>query len=84
MPNEDDEKDPDESQDPPRRIFTLTEAERARRELLATGEQVRKRTVETRDELTAQERQIAHLARERRRKDLAARSHGWLWPRRWQ
>jgi DNA-binding CsgD family transcriptional regulator len=39
-------------------------AERARRELLATGETVRKRTVETRDELTAQESQIALLARE--------------------
>jgi DNA-binding CsgD family transcriptional regulator len=38
-------------------------AERARNELLATGEKVRKRTVETRDELTAQERQIARLAR---------------------
>jgi DNA-binding CsgD family transcriptional regulator len=37
-------------------------AERARRELLATGETVRKRTVESRDELTAQERQIARLA----------------------
>jgi DNA-binding CsgD family transcriptional regulator/tetratricopeptide (TPR) repeat protein len=37
-------------------------AERARRELLATGEHVRKRTVETRDHLTAQERQIAGLA----------------------
>jgi DNA-binding CsgD family transcriptional regulator len=37
-------------------------AERARRELVATGEKVRKRTVETRDELTAQERQIARLA----------------------
>jgi DNA-binding CsgD family transcriptional regulator len=37
-------------------------AERARGELLATGERVRKRTVETRDELTAQERQIARLA----------------------
>ncbi len=34
-------------------------AERARKELLATGEKVRKRTVETRDDLTAQERQIA-------------------------
>ena len=34
------------------------------RELLATGEKVRKRTVETRDELTAQERQIARLARD--------------------
>jgi DNA-binding CsgD family transcriptional regulator/tetratricopeptide (TPR) repeat protein len=39
-------------------------AERARIELLATGERVRKRTVETRDELTAQERQIAQLARD--------------------
>jgi DNA-binding CsgD family transcriptional regulator len=39
-------------------------AERARVELVATGERVRKRTVETRDELTAQERQIARLARE--------------------
>jgi DNA-binding CsgD family transcriptional regulator len=39
-------------------------AERARRELLATGESVRKRTVETRDELTAQEAQIARLARD--------------------
>ena len=39
-------------------------AERARRELQATGESVRKRTVETRDELTAQERQIARLARD--------------------
>ena len=37
-------------------------AERAGRELLATGETVRKRTVETRDELTAQETQIARLA----------------------
>jgi len=39
-------------------------AERARSELLATGEKVRRRTVETRDELTAQERQIARLARD--------------------
>ena len=39
-------------------------AERARRELLATGETVRKRTVETRGELTAQEAQIARLARD--------------------
>jgi DNA-binding CsgD family transcriptional regulator len=39
-------------------------AERARRELLATGEKARKRTVETRDDLTAQERQIAQLARD--------------------
>ena len=37
-------------------------AERARRELQASGEKVRKRTVETRDDLTAQERQIARLA----------------------
>ena len=39
-------------------------AERARGELLATGEKVRKRTVETRDDLTAQELQIAELAGE--------------------
>ena len=37
-------------------------AERARRELLATGETVRKRSVTTRGELTAQEMQIARLA----------------------
>ena len=39
-------------------------AERARKELQATGEKVRKRTVETRDDLTAQERQISALARQ--------------------
>jgi len=39
-------------------------AERARGELEATGERVRKRAVETRDDLTAQERQIARLARD--------------------
>jgi DNA-binding CsgD family transcriptional regulator len=39
-------------------------AERARTELLATGEKARKRTVETRDDLTTQERQIAQLARD--------------------
>jgi len=39
-------------------------AERARRELRATGETARKRTVETRDELTPQEAQIARLARD--------------------
>ena len=39
-------------------------AERARVELAATGEKVRKRTVETRDDLTAQERQVAELARD--------------------
>ena len=40
-------------------------AERAQRELLATGETVRKRTVETRDELTPQELQVARLAADR-------------------
>ncbi|MFF7888732.1 helix-turn-helix transcriptional regulator [Streptomyces sp. NPDC020794] len=40
-------------------------AERARRALLATGETARRRTVETRDELTAQEAQIARLAAHR-------------------
>jgi DNA-binding CsgD family transcriptional regulator len=39
-------------------------AERARRELLATGETVRKRRVETTGDLTAQEAQIARLARD--------------------
>jgi ATP/maltotriose-dependent transcriptional regulator MalT len=37
-------------------------AGRAERELLATGERVRKRSVETRDELTPQEAQVARLA----------------------
>jgi DNA-binding CsgD family transcriptional regulator len=37
-------------------------AERARIELAATGEKVRKRSVETRDELTAQELQVARMA----------------------
>ncbi len=39
-------------------------AERAARELLATGETARKRTADTRGQLTAQETQIAELARE--------------------
>jgi DNA-binding CsgD family transcriptional regulator len=39
-------------------------AERARLELAATGEHVRKRTADARDALTAQERQIARLARD--------------------
>ncbi|HTU61160.1 MAG TPA: helix-turn-helix transcriptional regulator, partial [Polyangiales bacterium] len=39
-------------------------AERARGELHATGEHVRAHTVEVRDDLTAQERQIAELARD--------------------
>lgn len=37
-------------------------AERARRELLATGEEVRRRSVKSGDALTAQETQIARLA----------------------
>jgi DNA-binding CsgD family transcriptional regulator len=41
-------------------------AERARRELMATGETVRKRTLETLHELTAQEASIARLARDGR------------------
>jgi ATP/maltotriose-dependent transcriptional regulator MalT len=39
-------------------------AERARRELMATGEKVRKRSPETREELTPQEEQIVRLARD--------------------
>jgi len=41
-------------------------AERARRELLATGEKVRKRTEDSRAELTPQEEEIAQLARDGR------------------
>jgi len=39
-------------------------AERTRRELVATGETVHKRSAEARDELTPQEEQIARLARQ--------------------
>ena len=39
-------------------------ASRAERELLATGERARKRTVDTRDDLTPQEAQVARLAAE--------------------
>ena len=47
------------------RIGAEAFAERARGELLATGETVRKRTAATHDVLTAQERQIVRLAAER-------------------
>jgi DNA-binding CsgD family transcriptional regulator len=46
------------------RIGAEAFAERARRELLATGETVRKRSIETLDRLTAQEAHIARLAGE--------------------
>ena len=49
-------------------LFTTIGAEafaaRAERELLATGERVRKRRIETREQLTAQESQVARLARD--------------------
>jgi DNA-binding CsgD family transcriptional regulator len=49
-------------------------AERARRELEATGEHARKRTVETLGELTPQEMQIARLAKEgNTNKEIASR-----------
>ncbi|MER6510580.1 BREX system ATP-binding domain-containing protein [Nonomuraea sp. NPDC001636] len=41
-------------------------AERARHELLATGEKVRKRTADTADDLTPQEEQVARMARDGR------------------
>jgi DNA-binding CsgD family transcriptional regulator len=48
-------------------------AERARVELLATGERARKRTVETKVELTPQELQIARLVRDgARNQEIAA------------
>jgi DNA-binding CsgD family transcriptional regulator len=46
------------------RIGAKAFAERARGELLATGETVRKRRVDARDDLTPQEKQIAQLARD--------------------
>jgi DNA-binding NarL/FixJ family response regulator len=49
-------------------------AERARLELEATGERARKRTVETLDELTPQERQVARLAAQgETNREIAAR-----------
>jgi DNA-binding CsgD family transcriptional regulator len=47
-------------------------AERARRELLATGETARKRTIETRGELTPQEAQIARLAARHTNSEIGA------------
>ncbi len=44
------------------RFGAVAFAERARRELQATGVTVRKRTVDTRDVLTVQEAQVARLA----------------------
>jgi DNA-binding CsgD family transcriptional regulator len=48
------------------RIGAAAFAERARRELLATGETVRRITADTRDALTPQEVQVARLARDGR------------------
>src|SRR4029450_7877302 len=48
----------------PRAMGVQAFADRARRELAATGETVRKRTVETYSQLTAQEAHIARLAAE--------------------
>jgi DNA-binding CsgD family transcriptional regulator len=45
-----------------RSMGTEAFARRADRELLATGERARKRTVDTRDQLTPQEEQVARLA----------------------
>jgi DNA-binding CsgD family transcriptional regulator len=46
------------------RFGAMAFAERARRELQATGEKVRKRSLDTRDVLTAQEAQVTRLAAE--------------------
>jgi ATP/maltotriose-dependent transcriptional regulator MalT len=55
-------------------------AERARRELEATGGTARKRTVATRDDLTAQERQIARLARDGlSNPEIGARPYRTVW-----
>jgi DNA-binding NarL/FixJ family response regulator len=45
-----------------RSMGTEAFAGRAERELLATGEHARKRTVDTLDQLTPQEEQVARLA----------------------
>ena len=55
-------------------------AERARRELVATGEHVRKRSVGKRDALTPQEEQIARLARDGH-SNQAISAHLFLSPR---
>ena len=55
-------------------------AERARRELVATGEIIRRRTVDTLDELTPQEAQIARLASDGRSNSEIA-GHLFLSPR---
>ncbi len=47
-----------------RAMGTEAFAQRAERELLATGERARKRSVQTRSELTSQETQVAHMARD--------------------
>jgi DNA-binding NarL/FixJ family response regulator len=48
-------------------------ARRAERELLATGEHARKRTVEARDQLTPQEARVARLAADgRTNREIAA------------
>ena len=54
-------------------------AERARTELLATGENVRPRTVETRDDLTAQCRPGRPLGRGHRRSDGGQGASGAAW-----
>jgi DNA-binding NarL/FixJ family response regulator len=46
------------------RIGMKAFARRTERQLLATGERTRKRTVETTDQLTAQELQVARMARD--------------------
>ena len=48
-----------------RRIGSGAFAERARREVLATGEHLPRRSTDTRDVLTPQEAQIARMARDR-------------------
>jgi DNA-binding CsgD family transcriptional regulator len=56
------------------RMGTDAFARRAERELLATGEHARKRTVDTLDQLTPQETQIARLAAEgHTNREIAAR-----------
>jgi hypothetical protein len=64
MADEDDEREQDESPEPPRRLFTLTEAERARREIepvLAEAMGCRKKLASLESDLSAVSSRIAMM-----------------------
>jgi hypothetical protein len=64
MADEDDDRDQDEAQEPPRRLFTLTEAERARKEIepvLVEAMGCRKKLVGLESDLSAVSSRIAMM-----------------------